>query len=117
MGEYIGYWISIEEDCGQLIDESEEGYSDLYLHLQREWWSSDGRNWERQADRYVIITSGAIDPLGVYQDLEAISDDFDRTYMEIDQEDHPINATWWAVDTGNVQRGFELEKRILARNC
>lgn len=110
MDNFVGYWISIVEECGELIDESnEDGSSNLYLNLAKEWWSSDGNVWERQPDRYVVFTYGTMDSIGVYEDLDAIAKDFDRPSLEIDMENHSIAATWWAVDSGHVQRGFELD--------
>ncbi len=112
---FISFWIEFT------VDHHETGKgTDNYLSEILAWWSSDGKVWERQPNRYELFTGGTIDAIAKYANIEALVDDsWSNTAVMVAwvekfaarktlRIENGISVNFWAVDTGNIQREFDF---------
>ena len=110
------HWVQVRVDHGELVADT-EGNTDLYLTTIREWYSPDGKTWERQPDCYEVYTGGTKDPIGRYGPTQAWTLDEvlaqhnqTRPGLEIDRYVEPtVETVRWSVDSAGIRREFAAE--------
>ena len=120
MKRFVGFWIQFAIDHGEIGN-----YTDNYLHEIREWWSPDGRNWERQKTRYEFYTGGTSDPIAYYDSIQEILQEYTDNKVMVGwlkklkkrknlilSYDYALTETHWGVDSGNIQRNVDFGEEI-----
>ena len=109
------HWVQVRVDHGELVADTEGG-TDLYLTTIREWYSPDGKAWERQPDCYEVFTGGTTDPISRHGGDsapctlgEALAN-YDYPGLDIDRYVAPTaEIARWSVDSARIRRPFAAE--------
>lgn len=109
------HWVQVRVDHGELVADTEQGSSGLYLTTIREWHSEDGRTWERLPDCHEVYTGGTSEPIAKYgpdiprtlDEVLEIHSDADRPNLQLSELDDPAyEIDGWSLDSARVRREF-----------
>ena len=130
MNRFVSFWIQFVFEHGEIGKNT-----DNYLHEVIEWWSGDGAYWERQKTKYRFYTGGTYEPIAHYNTIQQIINDIQgyenvenirnmTTWLNELKNKKGFRITYegqlqelhWAVDTGNVQRDFDVDEVRLPKS-